>query len=541
MADRFWRGGSGTWSNASTTNWSTTSGGGGGASAPTSTDNVFFDANSGTGTVTVGTSPACANMDASATTILTFSGTGTLTCTGNFTLKSGMTISGWTGTITVNGTGAQTLTFAGNTLACSFTINSNAGSYTLQDNFSAGTGNTLTLTLGTFDANGKTVTTGLFNSANSNVRTLTMGTGQWTVTGANVFVWNVSPVTNLTFNVGTLNIICNYSGSTGTRFIQPGSLASGFPSFSVTAGTDIVGTASNVQDLDFTGFAGQISPQPLNIAGNIKMPAGVVWNSSSASAISFTAQSGSKTIDMNGVVIAQPVTIGTSAATTTWTLSSNFAVEAARTLTFAIGTLVANNFNVTIGAFAGSNGNTRTLNMGTGTWEITSTATATVWTQATTTGLTFVCPANNTIKLSGSTANVRTFSGGGLTYGNIWITNATTGGQVNFVGSNTFNNFRQNDATPQTVKFTAATTTTVSSWTAYGTASNLFTIDSITAATHTLAKAGGGFICADFLSVKNSIGSPSGAWYAGINSTNVSGNSGWTFASCPCGGFFALM
>lgn len=48
MADRYWVGGAGTWNGTSTTNWSTTSGGAAGASAPTSADDVFFDANSAT-------------------------------------------------------------------------------------------------------------------------------------------------------------------------------------------------------------------------------------------------------------------------------------------------------------------------------------------------------------------------------------------------------------------------------------------------------------------------------------------------------------
>ena len=54
-ASRFWVGGSGTWDNTSTTHWSTTSGGSGGASAPTSADDVTFNASSGGGTVDAST------------------------------------------------------------------------------------------------------------------------------------------------------------------------------------------------------------------------------------------------------------------------------------------------------------------------------------------------------------------------------------------------------------------------------------------------------------------------------------------------------
>jgi hypothetical protein len=67
MADRFWVGGTGTWDATTTTNWSTTSGGAGGASAPTSADDVYFDANSDAGgafTVTVAAGGRnCKNFD----------------------------------------------------------------------------------------------------------------------------------------------------------------------------------------------------------------------------------------------------------------------------------------------------------------------------------------------------------------------------------------------------------------------------------------------------------------------------------------------
>jgi hypothetical protein len=54
MANRYWVGGTGTWDTTSTANWSATSGGAAGASAPTAADIAFFDANSGTGTATLG-------------------------------------------------------------------------------------------------------------------------------------------------------------------------------------------------------------------------------------------------------------------------------------------------------------------------------------------------------------------------------------------------------------------------------------------------------------------------------------------------------
>jgi hypothetical protein len=60
--DRYWVGGSGSWS--STTKWSATSGGASGASVPTATDNAIFDANSGAAhyIVTVTDNATCADL-----------------------------------------------------------------------------------------------------------------------------------------------------------------------------------------------------------------------------------------------------------------------------------------------------------------------------------------------------------------------------------------------------------------------------------------------------------------------------------------------
>jgi hypothetical protein len=67
MANRFWRGGAGTWDSSSTANWSTTSGGVGGASAPNSLDDVFFD-QAATYTVTCG-GGSCRSITVSAGTV----------------------------------------------------------------------------------------------------------------------------------------------------------------------------------------------------------------------------------------------------------------------------------------------------------------------------------------------------------------------------------------------------------------------------------------------------------------------------------------
>lgn len=62
MANRYWVGaGNGVWNTQA--RWSATSGGSGGATIPTSADNVFFDANSGSGIVSISASTSCLNID----------------------------------------------------------------------------------------------------------------------------------------------------------------------------------------------------------------------------------------------------------------------------------------------------------------------------------------------------------------------------------------------------------------------------------------------------------------------------------------------
>lgn len=63
MANRYWVGGTGAWDATAGTKWATTSGGAGGASVPTLVDDVFFDANSGSGTVSLAGGQTVLNLN----------------------------------------------------------------------------------------------------------------------------------------------------------------------------------------------------------------------------------------------------------------------------------------------------------------------------------------------------------------------------------------------------------------------------------------------------------------------------------------------
>lgn len=453
--------------------------------------------------------------------------TGVLNIGGSLTLGSGMLVTSSSNTITFSATTSKTITSNSVQMNVPVTFNGTGGTWTLQDDFSMDgtTARTLTITAGTFDANGHNVTAGVISSSNSNTRTISLGSGTWYVTGSGGTVWNMGTTTGLTFNASTSTVDFNYSGSTGTRTLSGQGTSNPFNNVKVSAGAD--GFTSSALgwacvDLDFSGFTGTWSAASMNVAGNLTLGGGMAVSSNS-NAITFTATS-SKTISTNGVPINMPLTF--NGVSGTWVLQDDLSLDgaSARTLTLTNGTLDANNNNVTAGLISSSNSNTRAISMGTGTWTLTSSGT--VWNLATTTGLT-VTPSTSTIKLTDASATAKTFSGGGKTYYNIWLTGAGTG-TFDFVGSNTFNNFKA-DTPPHTIRFTAGTTTTVTSWSVSGSSGNLMTISSITGASHTLTKSGGRQISSDYLSVTNSTASPANTWFAGANSTDGGGNSGWLF------------
>ena len=156
----------------------------------------------------------------------------TLTCSqspliyGNWINGTGVTLSG-AGTLTFAGRGSQTLTSAGRTFTQGFRFDTPNGSVTLQDAFlsSANSTSALTLAHGTFDANSYNVTfigttTQLNYASTSNVRTLAVGSGTWTIPGANAGAWNAgaAPINLTITGTGTITL----TGGTAKTFIGGG-------------------------------------------------------------------------------------------------------------------------------------------------------------------------------------------------------------------------------------------------------------------------------------------------------------------------------
>jgi hypothetical protein len=232
-ADYFWVKGnnptsSGNWSDL--THWANTSGGSGAAYAavPTSGDHVYFDANSfsATGeTVTIDqTQVSCDNISWTGVTFnptfLCLSGR-SLNVYGSFTLDAGMTLN-FSGVLNFEArTSGKTITTAGKSFGGAIHFNGPGGSWTLQD--AIRTTSDVFLNNGTLNTNNQSLDARLFNSNNSNVRSLIMGASVFNLTYA-LWFWEVSNSANLSLDAGTSTINGNVGQAGFSQSFRGGNL-----------------------------------------------------------------------------------------------------------------------------------------------------------------------------------------------------------------------------------------------------------------------------------------------------------------------------
>ena len=217
MANRYWVGGTGTWDSSSTTNWASVSGGAPGASAPNILDDVFIDANSGGGVITVSGVVLCLSLNTTgfAGSIAGVGGSAIYIYT-NIILNCGFN--------TVNG---PQIIFSGtDNGTCSITTTV-AIVGVIKDNSAAEVSLTSDLVCsylhsirGGFDLNDYNVTGGFYTST-TNTRRLFLGSGTWSIpyTGSSgdEGQWNADASTNLTINPQTSTISLIGGGSAITH------------------------------------------------------------------------------------------------------------------------------------------------------------------------------------------------------------------------------------------------------------------------------------------------------------------------------------
>lgn len=122
---------------------------------------------------------------------------------GNLTVSTGMTLTAGTGKTDFRGTAAgKTITTSGKTFDFPLEFVGTGSVWSLQDNLTVGSTRLVTLSAGTLNANGNNVSLGTFASTGTTARTLTIGSGTWTVEGSGATAWNTA-TTGLTITAST--------------------------------------------------------------------------------------------------------------------------------------------------------------------------------------------------------------------------------------------------------------------------------------------------------------------------------------------------
>ena len=221
---------------------------------------------------------------------------------------------------------------------------------------------------------------------------------------------------------------------------------------------------------------------------------------------------------------------GITVNTVTGTVQLGDALNNTSTLTLTSGTFNGNSFNVTVLTFSGTGTSTRTLTLGNGLWTLTGTGT--VWTTATTTGLTF-SKGTSDILLSDTSTTARTFNGGGLTYNKLTIGGTTGTSTTTISGTNTvFGELASTKTIAHTISF-GSTLITITTWSVTGTAGDLVSVISSISGTQrsvTITNKTSGI---DYLNVKdiNAVNIAPYTFFVGANSTNSGNNTGVAFVS----------
>ena len=187
---------------------------------PDKNTNVYFDVNSFNGASQTVTMAAATtkNIDwTGASGTPTMAGSTALAVWGNLTFIAGM-LNTYTGTITFSSTSSQTITTPNTLGSDPMTFNGVGGSWTLQNTLNIGSG-TITVTNGTLQTNGQTVTTtGTFTTGAAGIVNITNSTitcGTWTANASETLTSTGSTITvtgattfggaGLTYNTVNLN------------------------------------------------------------------------------------------------------------------------------------------------------------------------------------------------------------------------------------------------------------------------------------------------------------------------------------------------
>lgn len=299
---RYWVGGTSTY--ALSANWSLTSGGAGGASVPTVANDVIFDANSGSGTCTVGATGAARSLDFTGYTggfkvgpgiamQIGDSGGGALKLSSTMTLTATTAASNFQFISTnSNGGVGWPVTMAGKTWGGAITFGGAGGRWQLAD--ASTVSGAVTHTAGILDLNNQTCTWTLgYSCTGASARTLNAGSSAVSISNGSSGVWTISgSLYQLSCDSMTINftsVVSFNSMTTGAKVTYGTvnySAAAVSPSLEakITGGDNVNPTV--ITNLNITGSTAANSPA--GFAFGVNLSAFTVTNLTIAGADSST-------------------------------------------------------------------------------------------------------------------------------------------------------------------------------------------------------------------------------------------------------------
>jgi hypothetical protein len=274
---------------------------------------------------------------------------------------------------------------------------------------------------------------------------------------------------------------------------EPTSSDNVFPGVIVSGATLTVEATAYCKSMDWSTATNNptlLLCATINIYGSLTFKSGMTVTGTNT--INFTG-GGNYTLTTKGVSIGCRIDLSNSY---TGTLSLGDDLTMTTMLNHRQGALTTNNHNITCNQYYLNHALTRTINLGTSTINCIS------WTVNDATTLTLNA-TTSTINCSGN------FTGGGLTYGTINLTGATS----TITGSNTFSALNLASGITQTITFTDGTTQTVTSTSLVGSSGHIHTLQGSSTGGWTIAKVGDGTVTAQYCVISYSTGSPADTWY----------------------------
>jgi hypothetical protein len=435
--------------------------------------------------------------------------------------------------LTITGTASQTDTYSFNgslTVTGTFTVNGNSAvnRVVLQSS-----------TLGT----ARTITAAATSLSNLDYADITgAGAATWAITsgvagdrGGNSVVTTTTPATQ------TRDSTSGSAWSVAARWTSRVPL----PQDNVV----INGSSGNIsatdvlvlgKDIDFTGYTGTITQttnaSAYEIFGSLTASSGMSFGAAvNTFSINYRGR-GSHTLTCNGKTLFPASSNAVHTVNTaggTYTLADAYTMSSTAAMSFNIisGTFDSSSYNITTGRLVTSGSLTRSITLGTTIFSLGANSVSTIISIATS-GLTW-SGSSATFNITSTTTNTRTLDLQNQPIGTFTYTVANTG-QLTLSSAATFSTAFAVSGAARTVQFLAGATYTIpsgSGWQVNGTAGNLITIQSSSAGSAATISCAFGTASSDYLSLKDSAATGGASFFAGANTTNVSGNTGWTFSA----------